>query len=349
MSDGRIDVHFHSVSPAYRGAINSLGPTIRTPDWSPELAMGLMDRRGIGAGILSLSVPGTHLGSDAEGRALAKRCNEEAAEYIARHPTRFGAFATLPLPDVDGACESAVYALDQLKLDGIGFFGNYAGIYLGDPRWDALLDILNRKSAVCLIHPNNNPVNDTIRTGISQGIPNFLAEYLYDTTRSALNLIFFDVLDRFPNIRFILCHAGGTLPFFAWRIAEIATHQVAVAPLNKQYPSPFMTRHAGKVNQDLIYSQLRRFWYDTALSAGPQTFGSLLQVADPDRIVFGSDWPYCPEVMAEDMIRDLANNPLLTASQLAAVERGNAERLFPRLASASQSAEAQSTTLETVR
>jgi predicted TIM-barrel fold metal-dependent hydrolase len=332
MAQGRIDFHFHSMSPAYRAAIGSLSPTIRTPDWTPELAIGFMDRQGLGAGILSLSVPGTHLGNDAQGRFLAKRCNEESAEYIGRYPKRLGAFATLPLPDIDSACEAALYALDILKLDGIGFFGNYEGIYLGDPRWDALLRILNERSAVCLVHPNNNPVNITIREGISRGIPNFLAEYLYDTTRAALNLLFFDILDRFSNIHFILCHAGGTLPYFAWRVAEIATHQVAVSPFDKQYPSPFMTRHEGKVDQELIFSQLRRFWYDTALSAGPQTFGSLLQVADPERILFGSDWPYCPENMAEDMIHALDSNPLLNKTQLAAIERGNALRLFPRFA-----------------
>ena len=105
---GRIDVHCHSMTPAYREAISRLGATIRTPEWTPGAAVELLDRHGIAAAVLSLSVPGTHLGDDAKARALARRCNEEAAESIQRYPSRLGAFATLPIPDVQGACAEAL-------------------------------------------------------------------------------------------------------------------------------------------------------------------------------------------------------------------------------------------------
>ena len=329
----RIDVHFHSVPPSYRAAIEGRGPTVRTPDWTPQLAIDFLDEHASAAGIMSLSVPGTHLGDDDKARILAKRCNEESAEYVARYPDRLGAFAALPLPDIDGACDAALYALDVLKLDGVGLFASYGGRYLGDPAWDALLDLLDRRCAVCHIHPNMHPSVHVVReAGINAGIPNFMAEYLFDTTRAALNLLFYDVLDRYPNIRFVLSHAGGTLPYIAWRVASIVHRQVAVEPMKTQYPSRFVQRHGADLTADTILSRLKLFWYDTALSPGPQTLGALLQVANPERILFGGDWPYCPSVLVGDMIEALHQNPLLDEKQIDAIERGNALQLFPRFA-----------------
>jgi predicted TIM-barrel fold metal-dependent hydrolase len=329
---GRIDVHCHSMTPAYREAISALGPTIRTPEWTAQGTIDFLDRHGTAAAVLSLSVPGTHHGDDAKARSLARRCNQEAAEFVGRHPKRLGAFATLPIPDVDGACEEARYALDVLKLDGIGLLASYDGQYLGEAAFDPVLEILDERSAVVVIHPNNHPSTGTVRQGISKGIGNFLVEFLFDTTRAALNLLFNDALHRFPNIRFILFHAGGTLPYAAWRVSEIASRQMTVSPWDKQYPSPFMQRHGGELTAETVLSDLRRFWYETALAAGPQTFGSLKEVAAPERILFGSDWPYCPDVMTADMIRALTDQSGLDANEVQAIGRGNALRLFPRFA-----------------
>ena len=330
-SNGRIDVHFHSIPPAYGTAISRLGGHIRVPDWSPQLAVDFLDAQCAAGGIMSLSVPGTHLGDDRAARALARVCNEESAEYIARYPDRLGMFAAIPLPDIEGACEAALYALDELKLDGIGLFGSYDGRYLGDPEWDPLLELLDQRAAVCLIHPNIHPSVHVVREkGISPGIPNFVAEYPFDTSRAALNLVFNNVPDRFPNIRFILSHAGGVLPFLAWRAAAIVHRQTSVSPMRQTYPSPFVEAHIGDLTRETFLSRLRTFWYDTALSPGPQTFGSLLQVASPDRILFGSDWPYCPPVLCTDMVEQLHDNPLIDASAVKAIERSNAVALFPR-------------------
>jgi predicted TIM-barrel fold metal-dependent hydrolase len=318
------------VTPAYRQGISNLGPTIRAPDWTPEAAIEFMDRHGIAASIPSLSVPGTHHGDDAKARRLARRCNEEAAGFVSRHPTRLGAFATLPIPDVEGACEEALHALDVLELDGVGLLASYGTTYLGDPAFDPILEILNQRSAVVLIHANNHPSTQMIRQGVNKGIGNFLVEFLFDTTRAAINLIFSDSLDRFPNIRFILCHAGGTLPFVTWRVSEIVSRQMHLPPWNAQYPSPFLQRYAGRMTPELVLSQFRRFWYETAVAAGPQTFASLKLVADPQRILFGTDWPYCADDMTDDMVNALADNDMLDATLRRAIERTNAVSLFPR-------------------
>ena len=219
-----------------------------------------------------------------------------------------------------------------MKLDGVGLLASYDGVYLGQPLFDPLFALLNERSAVVLIHPNNHPTTVEVKKGISPGIGNFLIEFLFDTTRSALNLMFTGALDRFAKIRFILAHAGGTLPYTAWRLADIICRQMTMPPWDTQYPSPFMQRYAGKVTPELVFSQLGRFWYETALAAGPSTLGSLQEVADPARIVFGSDWPYCPTEMAGDMIAALASAAMLSAGERAAIERGNALALFPRFA-----------------
>jgi 6-methylsalicylate decarboxylase len=329
---GRIDVHCHSMTPAYRDAIKNLGAIIRTPDWTPQMALDFQDTHGIAAGVYSLSVPGVHHGDDAKARPLARRVNEEAAEYVAKNPKRLGAYATLPIPDMDGACAEARHALDAMKLDGIGLLASYDGVYLGQPMFDPLFEILNERSAAVLIHPNNHPTTVNVKKGISPGIGNFLIEFLFDTTRSALNLMFTGALDRFPNIKFILAHAGGTLPYTSWRLSDIIYRQMTEPPWDTQYPSPFMDRYAGKITPELVYGQLRKFWYETALSAGPSTLGSLKEVADPARIVFGSDWPYCPTEMCGDMVAALEGGGALDAKERAAVNRTNALALFPRFA-----------------
>lgn len=327
---GRIDVHFHSVPPAFRDAIieAALGPAIRTPTWTPELSLEVMDRNGIGSAITSISVPGTHFGDDAKARSLSRRCNDYSAEIISRWPKRFGAFAAVPLPDIEGACEEIRYALDVLKLDGIGLFTNYSGKHLGDPGFDPVLEILNDRAAVTFIHPTNHPSAQAVHLGV----PGFLMEYLFDTTRAAVNLVLSGAMDRFPRIRFILSHAGGTLPYIAWRVSHIAWRQLAEPPFTERFPLPLIEQNSGQVSAELVLSRIRRFWYDTALSAGRQTFGALNAVADPGRILFGSDWPYAPETMTRDSIESLGAPGFLSEAQRSAVDRGNALQLFPRFA-----------------
>ncbi len=322
----RIDVHFHSVPKAYAKALaeSALGAHIRIPEWSPDLALRTMDANGIAVAITSLSVPGCHLGDDSKARSLSRAVNDESAEFCARHPGRFGCFATLPVPDMDGACVEAIHALDVLRQDGIGLLANYNGVYLGDPSFDPLFEVLNQRRAAVAIHPNNHPAGSQIHLRV----PGFLMEYLFDTTRAAANLVFSGAMDRFPNIRFILSHAGGTLPFIAWRLAEISQRQLAVSPFKERFQIPLIADNEGRVDRDFILSRLKRFYYDTALAAGPQTFGALREVADPSRVMFGSDWPYCPVEMGDDMVQSL--DTTLTAAEKPAVERGNALKLFPR-------------------
>ena len=95
-----------------------------------------MERLGIRAQLLSLSSPGVSFLTGQQAQDLARSVNEFAASTIRDNSPRFGAFATLPLPDVDTALEELTYALDSLKLDGVGLLSNYGGLYLGGPEFD---------------------------------------------------------------------------------------------------------------------------------------------------------------------------------------------------------------------
>lgn len=213
----RIDVHQHVIPPRYADWIRAKGIRpggIDLPDWSRSAALKFMDGHGIATGILSVSTPGVHFGDDAatEAAKRAREVNEYCAELVRAEPERFGFFATLTLPDVDSAIAEAEYSLDTLRADGIVLLANNDGRYLGDPGFAPLLDYLHRRSAVVFIHPGELPAEPV------PGIPAFTADFLLDTRRTAISLVLTGALERYDGIRFILAHAGGFVPYIAYRI-----------------------------------------------------------------------------------------------------------------------------------
>ena len=329
---GVIDVHLHAMPERYRTALHAaLGSSARTPDWSPCLALAMMDRQGIAAAVLSLSAPGPHFGDDGQARTLARALNDDAAATAARFP-RLGAFATLPLPHVGHACEEAERALDELQLDGVGLLTGYNGRYLGEPEYDPLLEVLDRRAAVVLVHPAVHPST----RHVALGVPNFMLEYPFDTTRAAVNMIFADVLDRFPRIRFILPHGGGTLPYLAWRVATIAMRQLSQPPAHERflrdtYPTALTRRHE-VVTTDMVRRLMHRFWYDVALTADAPGLGALTRFAPPGQVLFGSDWPYAYEAVVAEQQASLADATIVPTEAAGLIGRDNAAALFPRFA-----------------
>jgi predicted TIM-barrel fold metal-dependent hydrolase len=309
----RIDVHFHHIPPFYAEAVYAAGrgPAIgRYPDWTPARALEVMDRFGIETALTSLAQPGVGFVAPEQAQALARRCNDYAAELNARWPQRFGAFATVPMESIKGALAEIAYCLDTLRFDGVSLFASYGERFLGDPHLDPVLDLLNARDSVVLVHPGLHPSS----ANLALPWPAFMMEYLFDTTRAVVNLVFSGAMARFPRVRFILPHAGGLVPYFAWRLS--------VAPMiDKRLP---------RLSREQVFAGLAQFWYDNALAPGEQTFGALDHVARPERVVFGTDFPFAnPDVIAEAVATH--ESGLHSADRAAAIDRGNALALFPRL------------------
>ena len=311
----RIDTHQHIVPPGYARWMHEKG--IRPggaalPSWSARAALKFMDKHSVQAGILSLSAPGVYFGDSVEARRWAREVNDYSAEVVAARPERFGFFATLTLPDVEGALVEAKYALDTLLADGIVLLANNDGRYLGDPGFEPLLEFLHHRRVVVFIHPGELPAP------VVPGVPAYAADFLLDTTRTVLSLILSGAMDKFPGIRFLLAHAGGFAPYIASRIL--------LTMLNNKDTALSALAALGDKRQ----SVLRRFYYDVALSASPAALPSLLEVADPGRITYGTDFPFAPSVAIYFLNMQYEKYPL-DPLQRAAIDRANSEALFPRL------------------
>jgi len=314
-----VDVHAHYIPPGYRDALAAAGNlppdgNPNFPDWDVARTLAVMDRLGVATQMLSVSSPGVFFGDAASARKLARMANEFAARTVADHPKRFGGFASLPLPDVDSALAEIGYALDTLKLDGFVMLTNYGGVYLGDSRLDPVFDELNRRGAAMFIHPTSPACWE--RTAL--GYPRPMIEFMFDSTRAVVNLILSGTLERCPNIRVIVPHAGGTLPFLARRIVSI---------------SSIFTVDKSKCPAGVM-AYLKRLNYDLAASTGTNSLGPLLELVDASSVMFGGDYPFTPEAVVQAALNELKDSPLLKVDDLHAIERGNATRLFPRLQAA---------------
>jgi 6-methylsalicylate decarboxylase len=310
-----IDVHFHLIPQFYRDAVYEVGtgPAIgRYPDWTPELALELMDKHGIALALLSLAQPGVGFLPSDKAAAFARRCNDYAAELIARQPKRFGCFGLLPMHDSDAAIAEARYCLETLRFDGISLFASYGERFLGDAAFDPLLGYLESRNAVVHVHPSLHSSSKSL----DLPWPGFMIEYVFDTTRAAVNLLFSGALERFPNIRFILSHAGGTLPYIAWRLSV----------------APMIDKRLKQRTREEIFAGLRTFWYDNALASGAAPMAALSHIAAPERIVFGSDWPFCNDRVVKEEVADFTAPGFLAPETLAMIARDNALELFPQRA-----------------
>ena len=322
----RFDTHHHILPPEYVSALRNLGIRGATgmpfPKWTPEGTLRFMDQHGIATAITSVSTPGVYFNHPSVSRDLARSCNEYAARLVSDHPTRFGALASLPLPDIDGALQELAYALDVLSLDGVILLTNAQGQYLGVQELDPLFIELNRRKAVVLVHPTDPP------WGSIEGLdfPNALLESPFETTRAVANLLYNGVLTRFPDIRFIVSHAGGTIPFLAWKLG--LAHQsraTGVRRLKVAYDLAIR-----KQDPDEGIQILKRLYYDIAIAATRYTSRSLLELVDLSHILFGTDYVWLPTFLIDILMQRLKDNTGLDEASRLLVERENALDLFPR-------------------
>ena len=231
---------------------------------------------------------------------------------VQEDPARFGAFATLPLPDATAACREVEYALDKLKLDGVIMFSSFGDQYPGDPQFEEVFHELNKRKAVVLIHPCTAPPGAIVP---KLTIPWGLTEFVFDTTRAVANLLYSGTLARYPDIRFIVSHAGGTIPYISLRL-RFGEEIRGVAD-----NIPLGTMH-----------YLQRLYYDTTLSTSDTVLAALQQFVPKSQILFGSDWPLVNENVVSMETRMLESSRVLDDATRQAIDRDNALALFPRFA-----------------
>ena len=326
----RIDVHHHVLPKFYTDTLEKVGSLtifgIFIPDWSIESHLAVMDKNKIAVGMASIP-GGIYYESDAFARDLARKCNEFLAKIRSQHPTRFGAFAVLPVPDVDGALREAEYALDTLQLDGVILLSNVAGHYVGDPENDALFAELNRRSTVIYIHPGDPP---------DRGIPVsilFPIDTGLETARAAMSLLYSGVLDRYPNLKFIFSHCGGITPYLAHRMARGGTWvrgEGGADPgmLDESPDRAAITR---------AIAHLQRQYYDTMTANAAVGLSTLQDFAGHEHILLGTDHAILPPKYQPIKLRELMSYKGFDHEMRLAVERQNALRLFPRLQEVLQS------------
>ena len=310
-----IDTHHHMLPDFFwRETDNAHAPVggLAPLRWSKDATLSFMDDAGIDVAVVSLSTPGVHTGGSAKASALARRCNEFAAELVHARPNRFAGFACIPLPDVDTSLEELSYAIDVLGLDGFVLFTNSNGVYLGDAAVEPVFEELERRQAVVFVHPNPSP--DAVAHSL--GLPDNLLDFPTDTNRAVAQMHYTNRFARTPNVKYIFSHAGGSIPYLAARFAIIDE----------------MGFIAGGEQRGTAADMFRRMYWDTALAASNPVLRMLRDVAGVSQVLFGTDFPYQRRDLAAKS-KQVLQSSALNDLEGGAILGGNASRLFPRLQS----------------
>jgi predicted TIM-barrel fold metal-dependent hydrolase len=314
-----VDVHSHFLTSDYVEAARTAGHgrpdgNPGWPTWDAARHLELMDEWGVGISLLSVSSPGTHFGDDAAARYLTRQVNDAGAEVRRAHPDRFGHFASLPLPDVDGALAELEYAMDQLGCDGATLETNTAGVYLGDPRYETLLAELDRRRTPVFVHPTSPPN----AAAVSLGRPTPMLEFLFDTTRTVSDLAFAGSLQRHPEIPWIFTHGGGALPLLTERM-ELFRQLFGAGDVDPRVAAT-------------IPEQVGRLWFDMAGTPFPHQVPAVAAAFGTDRLLYGSDYCWTPAAGVVAQLASVESAPQPEGDTWRGLTTRNAVRLFPRLA-----------------
>ncbi|WP_234363517.1 amidohydrolase family protein [Streptomyces sp. TN58] len=314
----KIDMHHHYCAPEWRewAVHHGLITPEQLPPWArldTEASIRFMDDAGITTAVLKPMLPARYR-SSAQLREAINITLRSMIEVATSHPGRFSYYVPLFLDDQEASSWAVRRGLGQLGAAGVNLTANYGGVYLGDPAYDRLFHELNDYSAVVDTHPHNLPGGPPGAPTVP-GIPNFMCDFLLDTTRAAVNMISRRTLDRFPDLSVVLPHAGGFLPYIATRLQALG-----------RFCEP-------RVEPAAVRDHLGRFYYDTAGPMAPAA--TLLEHVPADHVLFGTDWPAAPADTVLDLaLPALEADPAFTPEQLRGIYHGNAMRLIPQLATA---------------
>lgn len=305
---GRIDVHHHFAPPYWLRVTDGISPAtagIWKP-WTPQKSLDTMDQGGCQKALLSITTPGMAFGDNAQTARLARDANEYAAKMRSDHPGRFGIFAALPFPDVDACLREIAYGLDTLKCDGIGMFTSYGKYYLGDNIFFPIFEELDRRKAVLFVHPTSPACCANLMAPITDAD----IEYGTDTTRAIARMILSGSSMKYPNMKIIWSHAGGTMPYLQWRFMREARNM----PKNPAGGPP-----------ETFEDEARKMYYDTAQTAIAAPMAAITKMIPVEHLLFGSDYPY---LTVKENVDGLASCGVFTKDQLTLIDRTNTVALL---------------------
>jgi len=308
----RIDVHHHMFPPFVQDLWKK--ENVRTAPvvmrWKLEDTLDQMNQAGVATTVLSvLAAGGFNLPklSIEEHRRLARLANDHAVKVRSDHPGRFGIFAYVPMPDIDGTLKEIEYALDVIKADGIIVSTSYGNQFLGDPDFKAIMDEFQRRRAVVYVHPGRPECCDTL----TPNVPGSFTEYPQDTNRTVMSLLFSGTFTRTRDVRWIFSHGGGTAPFLAERLIR----------------TPSLNKKLAETVPNGAMAELQRFYYDVAQIAHPVPLAALAKFVPASQILWGTDYPFR---FGNEYVKALAEFGF-SAGDLSKIDRENALALLPRL------------------
>ena len=317
MSNGIcIDVHQHLTPDRYRKALEDVGikgsGERLFPESSAATLLAAMERTGLAGAVVSVASPGVYFGDIAFTRKLVRDVNDDLARAVADNPRRFGAVGLMSLPDVDAALHDVEYALDTLKLDGVLLLTHTGGVYLGHESHEPLYAELDRRNAIVIVHPIRPSANGWDHFSFPTGF----TELAFETTRAIGNLHWNGMFHKYPNIRWLMPHAGGVTPFLAFRFAGMDD----LPQVKERSPEG-------------VAAAFKQMYFDVAQATHPAPLRALMEIADPDKVMFGSDFPFARNLgVIEQSLTAVASFDGFDDTSRRKVQRDNALRLFPRFA-----------------
>ncbi|KAI1334143.1 hypothetical protein F5Y15DRAFT_402462 [Xylariaceae sp. FL0016] len=332
MGPQRIDVHHHFVPPFYAQALKEAGgdPSGWTiPEWTVERDIQFDDEENISFSFLTITAPGAGILPLGDQQAeFCRMANEYAAKVRSEKPKRYGFLATIPsLLDPVSAHNEIIHALDVLGADGIILYTRYGrgNQYLGHPDFAATWDLLDSRKAIILVHPTH-PVDTNL---VNDMLPQPMIDYPHETTRTAMDLITSGTIRSHPNVKIILSHAGGTLPYLVLRPAAMLPYVPSAKRLSAAQGEGMQISPEASITS--FIEDAKSFYFDTALSADPLQLDLLKNFAKPGHVLFGSDFPYAPTPAIKHMNKLMVEYEKKDKQFVDSVSFGSALKLFPRL------------------
>lgn len=309
----KIDIHSHYLTPGYtrfcQEQFGGLAGDVAEPNWQVENTLALMKLENIDYSVLSVSMPHISYNQDARVTTkLATEINAFGCQLHQEHLNQLGYFATVPLPFVNESIAIIKNALFYQQALGVVLPTSAQGIYLGDPHFDAVMQLLDDTSAIVLIHPNDPPKTPY---HVDEKFPHPIYDFFAETTRTFLNLVQNRIFIRYPNIKFIIPHGGAALSVLAPRTLGAK-----------------MLNHRLQTDEVDVNAAMKHVYFDVAGRVLPSQLPALLQIVKPDQLLYASDYPYTPKPVVLGLNSALAHTHWLTDTQRQQLYFQNALKLF---------------------